>query len=99
MLFFTNPCCSEFLMINLTVFKEVYAYDNNKKHELDEETVKKAYQLAKQFGAKMIAALKADVLLTDMLSLQFLHLIQIYFLHVFLEVLMHVLLSKVLYPK
>ncbi len=28
--------------------------------ELDEETVKKAYQLAKQFGAKMIAALKAD---------------------------------------
>lgn len=28
--------------------------------ELDEETVKKAYQLAKQFGAKMIVALKAD---------------------------------------
>ncbi len=28
--------------------------------ELDEETVKRAYQLAKQFGAKMIAALKAD---------------------------------------
>ena len=28
--------------------------------ELDEETAGKAYQLAKQFGAKMVAALKAD---------------------------------------
>ena len=28
--------------------------------ELDEETAGKAYRLAKQFGAKMVAALKAD---------------------------------------
>lgn len=28
--------------------------------ELDEETAGKAYQLAKRFGAKMVAALKAD---------------------------------------